>query len=112
MTEAKQTDLTAALARALDLVNGGGHLEILLEDGHTQTAAEALQAALAAEGVVLVNRRTLAILSEAIVIGSISYEGDSWYAAHAGFDYDAAEATMQEARELVAALLAELEKQG
>ena len=37
-------------------------------------------------------------------IGAISYEGDSWYAADAGYDYDPAEATMREAGDILARL--------
>ena len=46
----------------------------------------------------------LATVFRAHAIGSISYEGDSWYAADAGYDYDPAEATMREAGDILARL--------
>jgi hypothetical protein len=46
----------------------------------------------------------LATVFRAHRIGSISYNGDSWFAADAGYDYDDAEATMQAAGVILARL--------
>ena len=59
------------------------------------------------EGAVLVTEASLATLRTALAIGRISYEGDAWFAADAGYDYDDAEQTLAEA----AAILAQLRAQ-
>jgi hypothetical protein len=46
----------------------------------------------------------LATIREAMAIGQVSYDGDSWFAADAGYGYDEAEATMNKARAILARL--------
>lgn len=46
----------------------------------------------------------LATVFRAHQIGAISHDGDSWFAAEAGYDYDPAEATMREAGAILARL--------
>lgn len=60
------------------------------------TSREAAVAALTAEELVTV--------FTAHRIGAISYEGDSWFAADAGYEYDSAELTMNAAGAILARL--------
>lgn len=48
-----------------------------------------------------------ATLREAFAIGVVSYVGDPWFAADAGYGYDEAEATINAAREIFDARLSE-----
>lgn len=59
---------------------------------------------LAALGWTRLDAEAVAVLQKALVIGSISHDGDGWYAKEAGFDYDDAEATLVAARRILESL--------
>lgn len=74
-------------------------------------AIEAEAAVPVSEGLPVVSAQDLAILREALAIGHISWDGDGWYAKDAGYEYDAAERTLNEASAILQALASRLTEQ-